>query len=148
MLDWSEILSGTIGSVIGAAIWFFLGVIAATFWKSPKRTFKYLLDTFERKRLGSPKPWWELIGGRMWNPDTGEMTHEDADGIPTWLDKDVLESLNMMTASGLLPNFDSKCQDDDYIYWVVSGVERRRLTKLAFFRRPRLIRWFAKSSSP
>ena len=146
MIEWissniEAIAIGVIAAAIFGVISWLTRRIFAKIAKMPIKTATYLAATFERKRLGSPKPWWEFIGGRMWNPNTGEMTHEDADGIPKWLDEEVLKSLNMMAASGLPLDFDSKCQDDDYIYWVVSGVKYRRLTMLAFFRRPRLIRW-------
>ena len=153
MIEWissniEAIAIGVIAAAIFGAISWLTRRIFAKIAKMPIKTATYLAATFERRRLGSPKPWWECIGGRMWNPNTGEMTHEDADGIPKWLDEDVLESLNMMTASGLLPVLDSKCQDDDYIYWVVSEVKYRRLTILVFFRRPRLMRWSKRHSRP
>lgn len=145
-LDWisSNIEAIAIG-VIAAAIFGVISWLAKRIFvkiaKMPIKTVFYLTATFERKRLGRPNPWWECIGGRMWNPETGEMTHEDADDVPDWLDKAVLKRGNTMIASGILPVFDFKCQDDDYIYWVVLEVNYGRPPILAFYRRPRLIRW-------
>ena len=145
-LDWisSNIEAIAIG-VIAAAIFGVISWLAKRIFvkiaKMPIKTAFYLYATFERKRLGVPYPWWECIGGRMGNLATGKIAYEDADDIPDWLDEVVLKRVDTMIAIGLLPVFDFKCQDDDYIYWVVSQAPYGRPPTLAFYRRPRLIRW-------
>ena len=139
MFDWSGIMDGAIGSVIGGVILALIALVAKV-WRFPKRVLTYLHDVYDRKRLGRPYVWWECIGGRMWNLATGKMTLEDAGDIPQWLDKGILKRGNTMIANGRPPFFDIKTQDDEYIYWVVCTAPYGQSPVLAYYRRPRLIR--------
>ena len=139
MLDWIGILNGTIGSVVGGVILLIFIALVARLSGIPL-TVRYLVDTCERKLLGRPFVWWECIGSRRWNLATGKM-YEDTDGIPRELDKRILRLGNAMIANGQLPVFDTKTQDDKYIYWVVCMAPYGRSPLLAFYRRPRLMRW-------
>ena len=131
----ATMIAGVIGRLVRTVKRIFARVV-----ELPIQTLAYLTATFERKRSGIPYPWWECIGGRMWNLATGKMTLEDAAAIPQWLDKGILKRGNTMIANGRPPFFDIKTQDDEYIYWVVSMAPYGQSPILAFYRRPRLIR--------
>lgn len=107
--------------------------------RSDSDVLSHFWASLRRRREGIPYPFWESIGGIVYNLTTNEMVPDMRD-VPTELYNRAVGIAASRSIPGMLPAFDQKVLSPQWTYRMVA-VRDGQTHGLFFYRRPKRWPW-------
>ena len=107
--------------------------------RSDSGVWSHFWTSLRRRREGIPYPFWEAIGGIMYNLTTNEMV-PDMQDVPSELYNRAVGLAESSSVPGMLPAFDQKVLSPRWTYRMVA-VQGGKTHGLFFYRRPKRWSW-------
>lgn len=107
--------------------------------RSDSAVLSHFWASLRRWREGIPNPFWEAIGGIVFNITTNEMI-PDMQDVPSELYNRAVVLAESRSIPGMLPAFDQKVLSPQWTYRMVAVREGPSHT-LVFYRRPKRWPW-------